>query len=277
MSDFILETQAVSYRYSCGTVALTNLNVRLAARRKIALLGANGAGKTTLLLCMNGIFRPQAGRVLLDGKPQGYGRRALMEWRRRVGLVFQDPDDQVIAGTVEQDVALGPLNLGLGPDEAMARAEETMRTLGIEDLRDRPTHALSHGKRKLVAIAGVLAMHPEAILLDEPTAGLDPVGTEQVLAVLEAIHRAGATLVISTQDMDLAYEWADEAVILAEGTTRCHGPVSEIFADEVLIREAKLRLPTLLQTVRHLRANGFLSDHDQPIRSQRELLERLAR
>lgn len=275
MSEFILEARTVSYRYPCGKQALTGLSVAIPRGRKVAVLGANGSGKTTLFLCLNGILRPRDGVVLLDGKPADYSRRGLGVWRRRVGLVFQDPEDQVVAGTVVQDVAFGPLNLGLPHDDARQRAEQTMTTLGIGRFADRATHELSHGERKLVAIAGVLAMQPEVIILDEPMAGLDPAGTAQVEAVLEEIHRRGTTLVISTHDMDLAYEWADEAVILQNGQTSRQQPIERVFEDDDALRTARLRPPLLLEITRHLRTKGILGAGDGLIRSRQQLLDRL--
>ena len=276
MGDLIIEARGLRYSYPCGKNALTGLDLRVERHRKLAVLGANGSGKTTLFLCLIGILRPQSGELALQGRPVSYGRRDLFEWRRRVGMVFQEPDDQVVAGTVLQDIAFGPLNLGLSHQEARARAEEVLESLAIAHFRDRPTHELSHGERKLVAIAGVLAMRPEVVILDEPTAGIDPEGVRQVHRVLETIHERGATLVISTHDMDMAYEWADEAVILAGGRTCRQGPVSDLFADENALKEARLRPPWLLEMARCLKAKGVLSRDGEPVRSRRQLLEMLA-
>ncbi len=277
MRDVILEARDISYHYPCGKEALSGLHVAIPRGRKLAVLGGNGSGKTTLFLCLNGILRPQTGTVLLDGAPVSYARQSLGEWRRRVGLVLQDPDDQVVAGTVIQDVAFGPLNLGLSQADARARAREAMAALGIEQFDERPTHELSHGERKMVAITGVLAMHPDVIILDEPLAGLDPVGAAQVCAALDDIHRGGATVVISTHDMDFAYEWADEAVILAKGKTCRQQPIADIFADEALIRQARLRPPLLLEVTRRLQGKGLWREDGTPIRSQAQLIDKLSR
>lgn len=277
MSDLVLEASGLCYRYPCGKDALTGLDLRVERGRKLAVLGANGSGKTTLFLCLNGILRPRSGALRLQGLPVSYARRDLMEWRRRVGMVFQEPDDQVVAGTVLQDIAFGPLNLGCSHAEARARATDVLRALNIESFRDRPTHELSHGERKLVAIAGVLAMRPDVVILDEPTAGIDPEGAQQVLRVLETLHDRGATLVISTHDMDMAYEWADDAVILSAGRTCRQGPIHEVFADDATLRRARLRSPWLLDIARRLQANGVLGGDIRPIRSRSRLLDVLAR
>ena len=271
MPDCILEARDLHYRYPCGKVALNGMNLRISAGQKLAVLGANGSGKTTLFLCLNGTYKPTAGHLLLNGKPAGYSRADLLAWRKQVGLVFQDPDDQIVGGTVIQDIAFGPLNLGHSPSDARCIARETMKQIGIPDFADRPAHELSHGERKIVAMAGILAMKPSLVILDEPTAGLDPSWTERVIDLLNAIHQNGTTVVLSTHNMDFAYEWADEAVVLVQGTTRCHGPVIEILAQGEALRDAKLSTPLLLQVTRQF----GLTDNGTPIRSRRQLLNRL--
>ncbi len=258
MSEWILEAQSLHYHYPCGKAALNGLDLRIARGGRLAVLGANGAGKTTLFLCLNGLLRPQSGCLQVNGSTVGYRKRDLLEWRQRVGLVFQNPDDQVVGGNVLQDVAFGPLNLGLPPDAARQRACEALDVLALGSIRDMPTHELSFGMRKLVAIAGVLAMRPEVIVLDEPTAGIDPEGAQQVLAALAAVQRQGTALVISTHDMDLTWEWADEVAVLVEGRTARQGPVTDIFADTALLHQARLRQPWLPEIIAHLQAAGAL-------------------
>ncbi|MEI7879821.1 MAG: ABC transporter ATP-binding protein [bacterium] len=273
MPDCILEARDLHYRYPCGKVALSGLNLRVTAGRKLAVLGANGSGKTTLFLCLNGTYKPTTGTVLLNGKPTGYTRTDLLAWRKQVGLVFQDPDDQIVGGTVIQDIAFGPLNLGHSHEEARRIAMETMDRIGIADFAERPAHELSHGERKIIAMAGILAMKPKLVILDEPTAGLDPSWTERIIELLNAIHQNGTTVVLSTHNMDFAYEWADEAVILARGATLCLGPVGEVLARDEEMRSARLYPPLLLQTARYL---GLAGD-GAPVRSRRQLLDRLSK
>jgi cobalt/nickel transport system ATP-binding protein len=258
MSEWILEAQSLHYHYPCGKTALNRLDLRIARGTRLAVLGANGAGKTTLFLCLNGLLRPQSGSLQVNGSPVGYSKRDLLAWRQRVGLVFQNPDDQVVGGNVLQDVAFGPLNLGLPPEAARQRAYEALDVLSLGGLRDMPTHELSFGMRKLVAIAGVLAMRPEVIVLDEPTAGIDPEGAQQVLKALAAVQRQGTALVISTHDMDLAWEWADEVAVLVDGRTARQGTVTDIFADTALLHQARLRQPWLPEIIAHLQAAGAL-------------------
>lgn len=271
MNDWILETDALTYHYPCGKVALDALDLRVARGRRLAVLGANGAGKTTLFMCLNGLLVPQSGGLRINGRIPGTSRRERREWRRQVGLVFQNPDDQVVAGNVLQDVAFGPLNLGMSPEDARRRAGESLDILAIGSMAETPTHELSFGMRKLVAIAGVLAMRPEIIVLDEPTAGIDPEGACQVLQALESVQAQGTTLIISTHDMDMAYEWADDAAILSGGRTVRQGPVTEIFADTALLQQVRLQSPWLLDITRQLQTVGILPAGSPPCRTRQQL------
>ena len=264
MSDNLLEARDVHYRYPCGKPALNGLNLTIPVGRKLAVLGANGSGKTTLFLCLNGTYKPAAGTILLEGKPVTYSRAGLLSWRQQVGLVFQDPDDQIVGGTVIQDIAFGPLNLGASPDEARRTARETMDQIGISDFAERPAHELSHGERKIVAMAGILVMKPKLVILDEPTAGLDPMWTERIIDLLNAIHAAGTTVVLSTHNMDFAYEWADDAVILSQGKALHHGLSGDVLSKEAELKAARLQPPLLLLVSQQLRVAGGV-----PIRSRR--------
>lgn len=241
MAGVILAARGLAYRYPGGERGLRGIDLEVPRGLRLALLGANGAGKSTLLLHLNGTLRPERGAVHLGGRAMGYGRADLAEWRRRVGLVFQDPDDQLFSASVYQDVSFGPLNLGLAERAARERVEEALAAMEIGDLRDRPTHLLSFGQKKRAAIAGILAMRPEILLLDEPMAGLDPEGAERLLDLLERLHRAGTTLVLATHDLDLARSWADEAVVLHEGAVVGQGAPGRILQDAALVARARLR------------------------------------
>lgn len=263
MSAPWLTARDVDYVYPGGVTALRGLNLEIRAGRKLAILGPNGSGKTTLLLLLNGTYRPMRGEIRLDGQPAGYDRRFLNGWRRRVGLVLQEPDDQLFAATVEQDVSFGPLNLGLSADEAALRVREALAALRIVQLADRPTHALSFGQKKRVAIAGVLAMRPELLVLDEPTAGLDPYGVTHLLGALQPLHAAGTTLVFSTHDVDLAYAWADEVALFHEGGVLRQGEATAVLSDRDLLRQARLHPPLLLE-IGELLATGCGSPSVKP-------------
>lgn len=228
-----------------GHEVLRGLDLTVPAGARLVLLGANGSGKTTLLRALAGAHRPQAGEVLLDGATVGFDRAGLRAHRRRVQLVLQDPDDQLFSADVRQDVSFGPLNLGLSPSEAAAATDAALAALGIEHLAERPTHQLSYGERKRVVIAGALAMNVDVLLLDEPTAGLDPAGVDSLLETLGQVNETGTTLVFSTHEVDVALSFATHAAVMTEGTLR-QGGVVELLGDRELLRRARLRQPILL-------------------------------
>ncbi|WP_294534228.1 ATP-binding cassette domain-containing protein [uncultured Rhodoblastus sp.] len=254
----LLEAQALTYAYPGGVPALSGLDLRVERGRRLAILGPNGAGKTTLLLHLNGTLRPSSGRVLLDGAAAGYSREKLSHWRRRVGLVLQDSDDQLFAASVAEDVSFGPLNLGLSDEEARARVEETLAALAIADLADRPTHMLSFGQKKRAALAGAAAMRPEILLLDEPTAGLDQRGATLLLDVLKQLQNGGTTLVFTTHDADLAWAFADDVALFGQGRVIVQGAAGDILVDAARMNEAGLTVPFLAQIGLKLRRCGAL-------------------
>lgn len=228
--------------------AIASLNLHIHPHKRIALLGANGSGKSTLLLHLNGTLRPSHGSVSYHGKVMGYSRSELQKWRSQIALVFQEPDHQIFAGTVAQDISFGPMNLGLPLSEVRDRVAESLAALELGAFADLPPHMLSHGQRKRVALAGALALRPEVLLLDEPTAGLDPKGTQMLLDALAKLSRQGMTQVVSTHDLDLALEWADEVVILHEGRLLAQGKPFTVLANAALMSEAHLRVPFALRS-----------------------------
>ncbi|MDG4552494.1 MAG: ATP-binding cassette domain-containing protein [Candidatus Contendobacter sp.] len=274
MTAPLLAARGLEYVYPGGVVALCGLDLNVERGRKLAILGPNGSGKTTLLLHLNGTCRPTRGEIRLDGQPARYEHRALNHWRRRVGLVLQEPDDQLFAATVGQDVSFGPLNLGLSEAETAERVREALTALRVTHLADRPTHALSFGQKKRVAIAGVLAMRPEILVLDEPTAGLDPHGVTHLLGALQQLHEAGTTLVFSTHDVDLAYAWADQVAVFHEGTVLCQGETAAVLGNRDMLHRARLRPPLLLEVAEMLDA---IQDRSRSIPRTREAVLALLR
>jgi cobalt/nickel transport system ATP-binding protein len=239
----ILSLQNAGYRYPCGVQALTGINWSLEAGRRVAVVGGNGAGKSTFLLCLQGLRALSEGTLCLDGQPLGRDRAALRLLRTAVGLLFQHADDQLFAGDVTADVSYGPLNLGWSPERIRQAVHDMLQDLDLGSLRDRPLHALSHGERKLVALAGVLVMQPRALLLDEPTAGLDAAGEDALASILARLQARGLALVISTHDMDFAAAWADEVLVFKSGRLLGHGTPREILAPSDLLRHAELACP----------------------------------
>ena len=226
----ILETRGLEYVYPDGTIALRGVSVVIRKGCRVAFLGVNGAGKSTLLLHFAGILRPTAGEVLFRGMRLRYDRRSLASLRRSVGIVFQNPEDQLFAPTVAQDVGFGPRNLGMCEDEVRSRVRRALRIVGMEGLADRPPHLLSHGQKKRVAIAGILAMEPEVVILDEPLSGLDPPGREKFVELLDELARE-RTVVVATHNVDFAYEWADYAYVMREGRVVAQGKPAQVFAE----------------------------------------------
>lgn len=241
----VLETKSVSYRYPDGTPALEDVNFSASKGEIVALLGPNGAGKSTLFLHFNGILRPSSGTVMVENTPMDYGKNAIMQVRQKVGIVFQNPDDQLFAPTVAEDVAFGPLNIGLDQDEVEKRVAESLKRVGMEGFEKKPPHHLSGGQKKRVAIAGILAMQPEIMVLDEPTSGLDPKGASQILHLLHQLNQDGMTIVISTHDVDLVPLYASQVYIISEGHIIKEGTPQKVFGDVETIRNANLRLPRI--------------------------------
>jgi cobalt/nickel transport system ATP-binding protein len=260
----IIDAQNVTYQYPDGTKALDDIDFSVEKGSITAILGQNGAGKSTLLLHLNATLRPINGTVYLKGEPLAYDKKGLHHIRRTVGMVFQNPDDQLLAPTVLQDVAFGPKNLKLTGAEIKHRVDEALRLVGMEAYADKPPHFLSGGQKKRVAIAGVIAMKPEIIVLDEPTAGLDPQGCAEIIEILDELNAEGRTLIFSTHDVDLAAKWADRIYVLHEGRIKKHGSPPQIFADHTMISETGLRLPTFVQTFRELKVRG-ISGGDSPL------------
>ncbi len=258
MSQYIFETCELEYEYPDGTKALKGINLAIEKGKKTAVLGPNGAGKSTLFLHFNGILKPKIGRVLFDGREIEYNRRHLMELRKNVGIIFQDPDTQIFAGTVFQEVSFGPLNLGLKDDEVKERVEKALITAGVYDLTQKPTHLLSYGQKKRVCIAGVLAMEPEVIIFDEPTAYLDPKHCRILLETLDVLHQSGKQIILSTHDVNLAYGWADNILIIKDGKLLKSGTPEEIFANDEVLKQADLQKPMLLEVYEVLFEKGLI-------------------
>ncbi|MEE1754755.1 energy-coupling factor ABC transporter ATP-binding protein [Streptomyces sp. SP18CS02] len=268
----VVELVGAGYAYEDGPAVLSGVDFAVPQGRSIALLGRNGSGKTTMLRLLSGGLRCASGRLRLAGEDVSYDRAGLTRLRTTVQLVVQDPDDQLFAASVGQDVSFGPMNLGLPEEEVRVRVRESLEALDITALEDRPTHLLSYGQRKRAAIAGAVAMRPRVLIMDEPTAGLDPHGQERLLDVLDRLRASGTTVVMATHDVDLALRWADEAAVLAPDGLRT-GPVAELLADRSLLEAARLRRPWGMAVAAALRARGLLAAGAPGPRTPEELDE----
>ena len=233
-----IEVRDLDFVYPDGRQALFGVSMRVDPAERVALLGPNGAGKTSLVLQFNGVLTPSAGTVSVGGLP--VGRRSLAEIRRRVGVVFQDPDDQLFCPTVGRDVAFGPAHLGLSGDALQARVTEALSYVGLADAADRPPHRLSLGERRRAAVATVLAMHPEVLVLDEPTANLDPAARREFA---DLIKRLGMTTLLVTHDLPYALELCPRALVIDHGQIVADGPTRELLADPGFMSAHRLELP----------------------------------
>jgi cobalt/nickel transport system ATP-binding protein len=239
----VVEVDDLTFRYPDGRVALDGVTLSIGPGERVALLGPNGAGKTTLALHLNGILGPHAGgvgsgRVTVAGRTVGRG--TLADVRRRVGLVFQDPDDQLFCPTVRDDVAFGPYNLGVRGAELGRRVARALDAVGMAEHADRPPHHLSFGQRRRVAVATVLAMRPEVLVLDEPTSNLDPASRRELAEILDGLD---AALLIATHDLPYALQLCPRSVVMDGGRITADGPTRELLADRELMAEHRLELP----------------------------------
>jgi cobalt/nickel transport system ATP-binding protein len=252
------------HQYSDGTVALDNVSLGFDRGEPIALLGSNGSGKTTLLNHFNGILKPTSGTIYFEDKPLEYDSKSLLNLRKRVGFVFQDPNDQLFASTVKQDVAFGPLNLGYTPEHVKELVDEALMTVGMTEFADKPPHFLSGGQKKRVALAGVLAMQPEVIIMDEPTSSLDPIATSDILHLLLHLNKEnGITLVLATHDVDIVPLFANRLCILDKGKIVSEGSPKESFSKTELIRKVKLRSPRIAHLFEVLKKENNLPIADE--------------
>jgi cobalt/nickel transport system ATP-binding protein len=271
MSNIILEGREIRYTYPRGLEAIKGISFHFRKGEKIALVGPNGAGKSTLMLMFNGMIRPDSGIMLFDNQPIRYDKASLRVLRKRVGFVLQNPDRQIIAPTVYQDVAFGPTNLGFDEPDVRHAVETALRHVGLEGFDRRPPYHLSGGEKKRVAIAGVLAMNPDVLVFDEPTSGLDPSGSEDIMDLLDELNHDGKTIIISTHDIELAYPWADRAILLLNGKILQEDVPEVAFGNPEHVRMARLSIPTLLELYFELGKRGF----SLPERKPRSVLDML--
>jgi cobalt/nickel transport system ATP-binding protein len=252
----LIETRDLCYSYSGSSRALDSINFIAPRNARIAVLGSNGAGKSTLFKHFNGIFKPTSGSILVRGEP--ITRENIREVRKFIGIVFQNADDQIFAPTVELDVAFGPTNLGLDEDTIQHRVHEALHIMGIEDLAGRVPHHLSGGEKKRVAIAGAIAMEPEVLVLDEPTAGLDPKGIHDLLGFISDLKKSsGMTVIFSTHDVSLVPEIADYIYVMSKGRIVAEGTVAEVFVQTELLKSVRLDVPLYPKLITSLRDKGI--------------------
>lgn len=260
----ILETRDLKYTYPDGTVAVQDLNLEIKKGKKVAFVGQNGSGKSTLFLLLNGTLKPSQGEVLFHGVPFKYDSKSLRDIRKSVGIVFQNSDDQIFAPTVYQDVAFGPANLGYSKERVDTCVQQALEYVGLSRLKDKPPHHLSGGQKKRVAIAGIMAMEPEVIILDEPLSNLDPAGADEIMELLNEFNHFGSTIIISTHDVDLAYRWSDYVFLLSNSKIIGQGTPADVFKDTELLKKTGLRQPTTLEIYHEIERRGLASGGNSP-------------
>lgn len=246
----LLEFDQVNYTYpSSPQPALQSLTLQVPAGKRCALIGQNGCGKTTLFLLANGLYKPQKGAVHWQGAPLRYDRASLMDLRQKVGLVFQDPEQQLVASTVEEDLSYGLCNLGLPDAEVNQRVAAAIAQFNLTELAARPVHHLSLGQKKRVSLADVMVLQPQLLLLDEPTAYLDQHQTRELMARLRQIQSMGTTIVMATHDLDLAYCWAEWIFILDQGRLVLEGMPQDVFAQRETLEQLHLGVPLIFDVL----------------------------
>ena len=242
MSHHLVEARNLTYTYPSSHCGIHDISFRITHGESVAVVGANGAGKSTLLQHLNGFLEPTGGSIRIGDYP--ITRQNLQTVRRSVGMVFQDPDDQLFMPTVFDDVAFGPLNLGLTPAEAETRVTEALERVGASHLRKRPPYRLSGGEKRTVAIATVLAMAPDILVMDEPSSNLDPMARQRLIAQLQTFEH---TKIIATHDLDMALDLCERTIVLYKGKVTADGPTKDIFRNDSLLRESGLARPLKLQ------------------------------
>lgn len=258
-SDIILKAEDLYFSYDDEqNHSLNGLSLEIKKGQKIAFMGANGSGKSTFFLCCTGILKPQKGKLFFHNKEVTYKKKELLDLRSKIGIVFQDPDNQLFSASVYQEISFGPLNLGHSEEETKKEVEEVIDYLEITPFRHKPTHALSGGQKKQVSIADILVMKPEIIILDEPAAALDPKHTTMVNHIVDQMTQNGITVLMATHDVNYAYEWADEILLFHEGKVLMYGTPTQVFSNRGVLKQTNLEPPAVLELFESLCRKGIL-------------------
>ncbi|WP_458414088.1 energy-coupling factor ABC transporter ATP-binding protein [Schinkia sp. CFF1] len=269
----LLEFEKITFAYEGNNQpALQNLSMIIPSGKKCAILGHNGSGKSTALLLANGLLKPSSGRVLWKGEPLVFSKKGLKGHRQNTGLLFQNADEMLISPVVLDDLSYGLINAGYSGDGLHQKIKQLMKRYQLEHLQDRPIHHLSLGEKRRVALAGVMGLEPELLLLDEPTAYLDPAQTKVFLNELHHISKAGTTIVMSTHDLNLAYEWADWIYVIEKGQLVFAGTPDELFMNEYFVLEKELDVPLLFHLKQLVQANANTAKDNVKTETKEEIL-----
>jgi len=251
MTHHSIEVTDLGFSYPDGTKALDGVTFEITHGESVAIVGANGAGKSTLLMHLNGILTPSRGSVRIGDVP--VSKDTLPDIRKAVGMVFQDPDDQLFMPTVREDVAFGPMNLGLPAQDIDARVDDALARVDATRLMDRPPYRLSGGEKRAVSIATVLAMCPNVLVMDEPSSNLDPCARRRLIELLRSF---GHTKIIATHDLDMALDLCERTIVMSEGTIAADGTTADVFADDSLLVRCRLERPLVMQGCPVCRGQG---------------------
>ena len=277
MTHTLIQLKDIVYTYpGQNTPLFRGLNLRITQSKKTAIIGQNGSGKSSLFLLIDGLHKIQQGKIYWKNEELKYNHKFLNRWRQRIGLAFQDPEQQLVAGTVIEDIAYGLANLQLPKAEFEQRLDDAIADFVLQELVNLPLHHLSLGQKRRVALAGVMALKPELLLLDEPTAYLDRRQTHNFMQELDRIHESGTTVVLATHDLDIAYQWADWFLVLHQGKLVMEGEAEAVFSQRGLIEDLQLGLPTVWQVWQALPKHFCRSEHTSVPRTVSELNEKLS-
>jgi cobalt/nickel transport system ATP-binding protein len=258
MVDAIVSVKDIKFNYPAGVNALKGVSLEVSQGERLALLGPNGSGKSTLILLIAGLLMPSKGEITVFGEKTT--SKDFQKLRSRIGIVFQDPDDQLFTPSVIEDVEYGPKNLKLPEEDIKARSAHVLEKMGIEHLKNRPPHRLSFGEKKKVSLATALVLKPELLILDEPTANLDLVSRRGLIETLNELSKAGTTIIISTHDAEAIPELADRIVVISHGEKLCEGKTSEVLQDKKMLEASGLEPPTIVDLFGELKALGLIDD-----------------
>jgi cobalt/nickel transport system ATP-binding protein len=256
MADSIISVQGVQFAYPAGVKAIKDVSLEIRRGERVALLGPNGSGKSTLILLIAGLLSPQKGKIKVFEEETT--AKSFQKLRQKIGIVFQDPDDQLFNQTVIEDVAYGPKNLGLAPETIQKRCDHILKDIGISHLKDRPPHRLSFGEKKKVSLATALVLMPELLILDEPTANLDLVSRRRLIDTLDELNAEGTTIVVSTHDVEALPKLADRVIIVSHGSLVGDGEIHNVLQDAQLLESAGLEPPSIVRLFSSLKTSNLV-------------------
>lgn len=270
----VIKTENLKYVYSDGTMALCGIDLEIEKGEAVALMGANGSGKSTFFLALNGTAVPSEGKVAIDGEYIDYSRKGLLKVRKKVGIVFQDPDDQLFSADVRQELSFGLFNLGYNEEECREKVDRIVEELRLSEVAEKPVHFLSGGEKKRVSIGDILVMEPEIILFDEPSTGLDPYHVKKIDSIIDGLKEKGVTVIMSTHDPARALAWADRTVVFSRGRIAADGKPEEVFMQEDMLKETNLQQPEILKLFLQMKKAGYIED-GVPVPHRNEEFEKL--